>query len=245
MTCEVGSWSFPVATPSIFDVGKMPRLRGTDDRGPERTRGAPGSPQREMSSRILSRIDARQRASRGLDRPVLSRVVAEPDKGDPQRLRDANPSEQAVDGRSAYVSLRWSELVAVERDDTDIEARTLRIDEKVVEVRGPSGENRRGRSRRTASTCRRWRSSRSPGHLVHFPPLRDAATIGRRSRLLTGTDEDRSAGCLPTGLGSGVSSGWDREHPARVAPSYGSESRLRSSKEDSSAPVTLSIECGR
>jgi integrase len=36
----------------------------------------------------------------------------------------------------AYGSLRWSELVAVRRDDLDLEARTVRIDEKVVEVRG-------------------------------------------------------------------------------------------------------------
>lgn len=36
----------------------------------------------------------------------------------------------------AYASLRWSELVAVRRDDLDLQARTVRVDEKVVEVGG-------------------------------------------------------------------------------------------------------------
>ena len=36
----------------------------------------------------------------------------------------------------AYGSLRWSELVAIKRDDVDIAARTMRIDEACVEVDG-------------------------------------------------------------------------------------------------------------
>ena len=36
----------------------------------------------------------------------------------------------------AYSSLRWSELVALKRDDIDLEARTVRVDEALVEVRG-------------------------------------------------------------------------------------------------------------
>jgi integrase len=36
----------------------------------------------------------------------------------------------------AYSSLRWSELVALRRDDLDLQARTVRVDERVTEVNG-------------------------------------------------------------------------------------------------------------
>jgi len=36
----------------------------------------------------------------------------------------------------AYTSLRWSEVVALRRHDLDLEARTVRIDETLVEVAG-------------------------------------------------------------------------------------------------------------
>lgn len=36
----------------------------------------------------------------------------------------------------AYASLRWSEVVALKRDDLDLDGRTVRVDEKLGEVRG-------------------------------------------------------------------------------------------------------------
>jgi integrase len=84
----------------------------------------------------------------------------------------------------AYASLRWSELVAVKRDDIDIEEWTLRVDEKVVEVGGRFewGEPKTKESARTVHLPRLL-SSRSQGtgigtdanwrstHSTRSPPL--------------------------------------------------------------------------
>jgi integrase len=76
----------------------------------------------------------------------------------------------------AYSSLRWSELVAVKRDDVDVEGRTLRVDEKLVEVRGRFewGSPKTPESARVVDL---------PGvairplaeHLLRFPPLHDVS----------------------------------------------------------------------
>ncbi len=73
----------------------------------------------------------------------------------------------------AYASLRWSELVAVKRDDIDVEERTLRVDEKVVEVRGRF-EWGRPKTRDSARTVHLPKVAVRPlaGHLLRFPPLR-------------------------------------------------------------------------
>ena len=73
----------------------------------------------------------------------------------------------------AYSSLRWSELVAVRRDDIDLEARTLRVDEKVVEVRGrfewgPPKTPESARSIDLPQVAIRPLAA----HLLRFPPLR-------------------------------------------------------------------------
>ncbi len=74
----------------------------------------------------------------------------------------------------AYSSLRWSELVAVKRDDIDLDGRSLRVDEKIVEVGGRFewGDPKTAESRRRVdlpdvalTPLRR--------HLLRFPPLRD------------------------------------------------------------------------
>jgi site-specific recombinase XerC len=74
---------------------------------------------------------------------------------------------------AAYASLRWSELVAVKRDDIDIEERTLRIDEKVVEVRGRF-EWGGPKTKESARTVHLPEVAVKPlaGHLLRFPPLR-------------------------------------------------------------------------
>jgi integrase len=73
-----------------------------------------------------------------------------------------------------YASLRWSELVALRRDDIDLEARMLRVDEKVVEVRGRFewGPPKTPDSARTIDLPE---VAIRPlvEHLLRFPPLRD------------------------------------------------------------------------
>ncbi|MGI8407587.1 MAG: tyrosine-type recombinase/integrase [Actinomycetota bacterium] len=75
----------------------------------------------------------------------------------------------------AYASLRWSELVAVKRDVINIEERTLRVDEKVVEVRGRFewGEPKTRDSRRTVHLPEAAVRPLAE-HLLRFPPLRGA-----------------------------------------------------------------------
>jgi integrase len=73
----------------------------------------------------------------------------------------------------AYASLRWSELVAVKRDHIDIEERTLRIDEKVVEV-GGRFEWGEPKTKESARTVHLPEVAVKPlaRHLLRFPPLR-------------------------------------------------------------------------
>lgn len=75
----------------------------------------------------------------------------------------------------AYASLRWSELVAVKRDDIDVEERTLRVDEKVVEV-GGRFEWGEPKTKDSARTIHLPDVAVKPlaEHLLRFPPLRGA-----------------------------------------------------------------------
>src|SRR6266511_1305896 len=97
----------------------------------------------------------------------------------------------------AYASLRWSELVAVKRDDIDVEERTLRVDEKVVEVRGRF-EWGRPKTRDSARTVHLPKVAVRPlaGHLLRFPPLRGTEwrTGGGRVLSSTASTKARSAG---------------------------------------------------
>ena len=80
--------------------------------------------------------------------PGTSPRVIEPPKAKRAKVRVPTPVElaaivaklpdrwRAFVVLGAYPSLRWSELVALKRDDLDIETRTLQVDEKIVEVRG-------------------------------------------------------------------------------------------------------------
>jgi integrase len=82
--------------------------------------------------RLKSNPAARVAAPRTKRKPVrvlkpeeLARVVA----ALPERWR-------AFVLLGAYASLRWSELVAIKRDDIDIEARTVHVDESCTELDG-------------------------------------------------------------------------------------------------------------
>ena len=72
----------------------------------------------------------------------------------------------------AYSSLRWSELVALRRDDLDLEARTVEVDEKLVEVRGEWvwGEPKTAESARTVHLPQAVIRPLAE-HLLRFPPL--------------------------------------------------------------------------
>ena len=72
-----------------------------------------------------------------------------------------------------YGSLRWSELVAVRRDDLDLDARTVRIDESAPEVRGAFafGPPKTAGSRRVVDLPRLMVRPLAE-HLLAYPPLR-------------------------------------------------------------------------
>lgn len=75
----------------------------------------------------------------------------------------------------AYTSLRWSEVVALRRDDIDLEARTIRIDEKVVEVKGRFewGVPKNQGSARMVDMPQLVVKPLAE-HLLRFPPLRSS-----------------------------------------------------------------------
>ena len=72
----------------------------------------------------------------------------------------------------AYGSLRWSELVAVKRDDFDLAGRTVRVDEKVVEVRGDFhwGRPKTAGSERTIDLPEFLLPALAE-HMLRYPPL--------------------------------------------------------------------------
>lgn len=88
---------------------------------------------------------------------------------------DALPDEyRALVMVGAFCSTRWSELVAVRRDDVDIPARTLRIDEAVTEVDGVFrwGKPKTEASSRVVSIPATVTASLAQ-HMLAFPPTRD------------------------------------------------------------------------
>ncbi len=127
----------------------------------------------------------------------------------------------------AYSSVRWSELVAVKRDDVDVEGRTLRVDEKLVEVRGRFewGPPKTPESARVIDLPEVAIRPLAE-HLLRFPPLRDMSDprleglvfYGERSgpvrRHVFRPDWDR--GCKAAGI-EGVRPEWLRHTGASLA----------------------------
>ena len=74
----------------------------------------------------------------------------------------------------ADASLRWSEVVALKRDDLDLDGRTVRIDEKLGEVRGEWvwGVPKTAASARVVDLPDLLLKPLAE-HLLRFPPLRD------------------------------------------------------------------------
>jgi integrase len=87
----------------------------------------------------------------------------------------------------AYGSLRWSELVAVKRDDLDLEGRSVRIDEKMVEVGGRFewGPPKTDSSERVVDLPNLVIKPLAE-HLLRFPPLMDAEDNHHRGLVFYG-----------------------------------------------------------
>jgi integrase len=81
---------------------------------------------------------------------------------------------RAFVGLGAYASLRWSELVAIKRDDLNLEARTVRVNERLAEVAGAWswGSPKTVGSERTIDLPRVAIAPLAE-HLLAFPPLID------------------------------------------------------------------------
>ena len=75
----------------------------------------------------------------------------------------------------AYSSLRWSELVALKRDDVDLQGRTVTVDAKVTEVNGRLvwGEPKTADSARTVDLPDAVVGPLA-AHLLRFPPVLEA-----------------------------------------------------------------------
>jgi integrase len=75
---------------------------------------------------------------------------------------------------SAYGSLRWSELVAIKRDDVDIPERTVRVDERCIELNGRFewGQTKTAGSNRTIAVPEVVVRALA-AHLLRYPPTPD------------------------------------------------------------------------
>lgn len=128
---------------------------------------------RELDADTIGRNVAARLASPATRR-VRPRVLT---PGEIARVVDQLPPRwRAMVLLGAYSSLRWSELVAIRRDDLDIEGRTVRVDEKLVEVNGMFhwGQPKTEGSTRTVDlplVAVRPMAT----HLLQFPPLHDEA----------------------------------------------------------------------
>jgi integrase len=87
----------------------------------------------------------------------------------------------------AYGSLRWSEVVALRREDLDLEARTVRVCRKLVEVDGEWvwGEPKTKGSARVVDLPEVIIKPLAE-HLLRFPPLRDQSDPEREGLIFYG-----------------------------------------------------------
>lgn len=125
--------------------------------------------------------------NRAMDQEAIGLNVAAPieaPKAKRTSIRVLTPAELAAVVRElperwrafallgAYSSLRWSELMAVKRDDIDVENRTLQVDEKVVEVGGRFewGPPKTVGSKRVVDLPA-FVTPPLAEHLLRFPPL--------------------------------------------------------------------------
>jgi integrase len=152
--CQTGPASTTAAPRSSENGGSTSRLlyRAIDDN--------------RLKVNVAARMDSprtKRKAVRVLKPDEITRVVAKL----PERWR-------AFVLIGAYGSLRWSELVAVKRDDVDIPNRTVRVDERCTELNGRFvwGETKtEGSDRVVALPDVVVRALAA--HLLRFPPTSD------------------------------------------------------------------------
>jgi integrase len=97
------------------------------------------------------------------------------------------PRYRAFVALGAYASLRWSELIAIKRDDLDLEGRTVRVDERLAEVAGTWswGSPKTAGSRRDVDLPKVVIAPLAE-HLLAFPPLRDQEDSDLEGLMFTG-----------------------------------------------------------
>jgi integrase len=128
---------------------------------------------RMLLNRALDDNRIRSNAAARVEPPRTTRArvrVLKPDEI--ARVVDELPDQwRAFVLLAAYGSLRWSELVAVKRDDVDIPARTVRIDESCTEVNGLFvwGRTKTARSDRVVALPDVVVRALA-AHLLRFPP---------------------------------------------------------------------------
>jgi integrase len=127
----------------------------------------------------------------------------------------------------AYASLRWSELVALKRDDLDLDARTVRIDEALVEVGGEWhwGQPKTQKAARTIHLPELVIPVLAQ-HLLSFPPLLHQEDPRREGLVFSGErggpvrrHSFRKAfkrACTQAGI-EGMRPGWLRHTGAAIA----------------------------
>lgn len=131
-----------------------------------------------LTPNLTCSANGRRNVSARLALPETSRraiVVLKPEQL--AKAADALPERlHALALLGGYSGLRWSELIALKRDDLDLEERTVRVDERLTEVGGGGGSWSWGNPK-TADSAR---TVNLPAvvvkplaeHLLRFPPLR-------------------------------------------------------------------------
>jgi integrase len=140
--------------------------------------------QAEEALKVLRVVLNRAVASEIIPRNVAARVHTPTPEREPLRILDAASLTKVVAHLparykafallDAFAALRWSEVVAIKRDDLDLHERTVRIDEACVEVGGRLewGPPKTLAARRTVDLP----DSLVPilaEHLLRFPPMHD------------------------------------------------------------------------
>jgi integrase len=118
-------------------------------------------------------------------RPVKRRVLTPVELS---RLMERLPERyRALVLLDAYASLRWSEVVALRREDLDLDGRTVRVARKLVEVEGQWVWG----PPKTASSARLvdlpdFIVKPLAAHLLQFPPLRGQFDANREGLIFSG-----------------------------------------------------------
>lgn len=153
--------------------------------------------QAEEARKLMSMLGNRAEAANLIPRNPAAGVKAPETERTPIRILTPQEIAVVVDALpdrwrafvllDAYSSLRWSELVAVKREDIDLEARTVRVDEKLVEVRGAFVWGR-PKTKKSARVVDLPEVVIRPiaEHMLRYPPLLDTDDPDHESLIFYG-----------------------------------------------------------